>query len=438
MKRSGFILLLLVISLLCSGCILEPAENLYAIPEQSADYYELQSAINAAMPQGASYCAPIAGENQQPVQMADLDGDSEDEAIVFLKNENEQPLSICVFDKQNGKYELAARVDSPGTAFDHVQYVQFDGNAGQEILVGRSLSQQVAQTLSVYTLEQDALKELINTNYSYFITSDLDTDGQSDIVVLRAEGDATNGIAECYHWANGMPVREREVRMSTPAASVKRIITGKLSEELPAVFVASEYAQEGIVTDIFALYHGAFTNFALSSETDTGVKTLRDYYVYSCDIDNDGLIEIPRLVPLQSLPNVESSRNRSLILWYNLAPDGAEKEKELTYHNYADGWYLEIPVAWAQELTVTCEAVASGVNGYRFRLGQNGELFDIVSSFGEQARQILTGSGFSVLAEKTDTLYAYRIGDSENAPTPEELTAMFHLIRVEWKTGETS
>ena len=213
-----------------------------------------------------------------------------------------------------------------------------------------------------------------------------------------------------------------------------------MCQGVPAVFAASEYGEGSIITDIFALLDGTLTNFTLSESTDTGVKTVRDYYVYSCDIDADGLIELPRLIPLQALEGEESSQNRSLILWYNLHTDGWEMEKCLTYHNYTDGWYLEIPVEWAENLVVTRSVLTDGTAVHRFLLKQAGEpetLFSLVGLTGENAGSTLAEWGYGLLAEKGEARYGALPGDGPNAPSAEELQKMFHFIRVEWKTGET-
>lgn len=440
MRRVVLCIFLLAALVLLGGCFLEPAESLYAIPAQSADYYNLQSAIEAAMPAGASYSAPVAGENQQPVQMADLDGDGQDEAVVYWKNTGDSPLTVSVFDKVDGQYAQVAAASGAGYGFDRVQYAEIDGSAGYEIVVGRQLSEQVTQTLSVYSLTETGLTELVNTNYSQVLTVDLDGNGCRDVFILHADGDSPNGVAECYRWTDGQLLRDREVRMSTPVTAIKRIITGQMCQGVPAVFAASEYGEGSIITDIFALLDGTLTNFTLSESTDTGVKTVRDYYVYSCDIDADGLIELPRLIPLQALEREESSQNRSLILWYNLHTDGWEMEKCLTYHNYTDGWYLEIPVEWAENLVVTRSVLTDGTAVHRFLLKQAGEpemLFSLVGLTGENAGSTLAEWGYGLLAEKGEARYGALPGDGPNAPSAEELQKMFHFIRVEWKTGET-
>ena len=94
-KCIRFLPLLIACLLLC-GCFLEPAEGLYAVPKQSEEYYDLQNAIELALPDGAVYAPPVSGDNQQVVQMVDLDGDGEDEAVVYCKTTGELPAKRCL------------------------------------------------------------------------------------------------------------------------------------------------------------------------------------------------------------------------------------------------------------------------------------------------------------------------------------------------------
>ncbi len=435
MKRLLLFLILSALMLSLSGCVLEPAESLYAVPRQMEDFYDLQSAIQAAMPVSGAYCPPTRGDNQQVVQLSDLDGDGEDEAIVFFKSDSDSPLSLCVFARQESRYVLLAQIDGTGSAFDQVHYAQIDGQGGNEIVVGRKISDQVTQTVNVYSLKNGTLTELMNANYTELITADLDADGLTDVLLLRTDGDAQEGVAEYYHWRDGQLLREREARMNSSAQAVRRIITGKMSANIPAVFVASEFGQSGIVTDVFVYEGESFRNLALPRDTDTSVQTVREYYVYSCDIDGDGLIELPRLISLPSLPDDSSTENQSLICWYNLLLDGSACEKVLTYHNYSGLWYLTVPEEWAQELTVS--RVVSPVSGqaYAFSLlsGEESTLLFTVAAVSGEEPEIPTG--WEKLAEKGDSLYLCRVSQSEI--TAERLRTMFHFIQVDWNTGET-
>ena len=93
-RRNSILALLagLLLAAVLGGCSMRSADELYALPKQSDAYYDLQKAIDRVMTQNASYSGPLSGSNQQSVQLADLDGDGQDEAIVFARSSGEKPL----------------------------------------------------------------------------------------------------------------------------------------------------------------------------------------------------------------------------------------------------------------------------------------------------------------------------------------------------------
>ena len=99
-KKLALLSLAALFCLLLSGCFVKTVDELYTLPRHSDEYDNLQKAIDEVMAAaGCEYCAPISGSNQQSVQLADLDGDGEEEAIVFAKTSDEKPLKAYVFDK---------------------------------------------------------------------------------------------------------------------------------------------------------------------------------------------------------------------------------------------------------------------------------------------------------------------------------------------------
>ena len=438
MKRLLLFAILFALVFGLGGCFLDPAESLYAVPQQSRDFYDLQNAVEDLLSQGGAYAPPTGGDNQQAVQLADLDGDGENEALVYLRMPGDAPLSLCVFCKEADGYHLLVRLDGAGSSFDRVHYTQLDGEGGCEILVGRRLGEQITCSLSVYTLKDGAVTELLNTGYSEFVPSDLNSDGLTDLMILRSDADAKNGIAEFYHWTGKELLREVEARMSASASAVKRIITGKMSETLPAVFVASEYEENTIITDVFGIWQGEFTNMALEKDADMAVQTVRQYYVYSGDIDDDGLIELPRVIALQSIPGDSSSENQSLISWYNLSVGGGSKFKKLTYHNYSEGWYLTVPEEWIWDLTVSQSSAFDSTHVYTFSLVEEGQvrpLFSLAALTGEGVQRAQQDPAWEKLSSKGEISYFCKVLDS--SMDAEQLRERFRFIRVDWNTGET-
>ena len=73
-KRIGLFCMLLIAASLLVGCSLRTVDEMYRIPARSQADDHLQRAIDEAM-DGLDYASPVAGENQQTVQTADLNGD---------------------------------------------------------------------------------------------------------------------------------------------------------------------------------------------------------------------------------------------------------------------------------------------------------------------------------------------------------------------------
>jgi hypothetical protein len=144
---------------LCSGCAMRTVDQMYAVPKRSAEYHDLQIAIDVAM-EGIEYCAPLSGENRQAVQMADLDGDGQEEYILFARENSDHPLKIFIFNRADGQCTLRETVESQGTGFELVEYVDIDGKPGRVDLHMASLKEYI-RTCKKY--EKIAVLELKNS-----------------------------------------------------------------------------------------------------------------------------------------------------------------------------------------------------------------------------------------------------------------------------------
>lgn len=441
-KLFSVIVSVCVMVLTFCGCMARSTDDLYALPKQSEAYYDLQRAIDSVMTGDAAYCAPTAGTNQQAVQLADLDGDGQEEAIVFLRTSGEVPLKIHVFDRKGEEYASVAVIEGDGSSFESVEYADMDGNGAMELIFGRGISGQVLRCLSAYTWREDRMVELMTVNYSQFRMVDLNGDERKEVFLLRDEAEERGGVAELYSYRDGRMEREREAGLSVGVSAVRRIISGFVSPGVPAVFVASTFDETSIITDIFALREQSFQNISASGETGLSTQTVRNYNAYATDIDNDGLIELPTLV---ALPSQDPEAGTDWIIdWYNLYPDGARQVKLSTFHNHSAGWYLELPGQWHGSITVShTEEEANGVQGLTFsrwkdRASRPEKIFTVFAFTGEDREALAVQDGRFLLAKKGETAYSVSMGTGTWAKqlSQEDLTAMFRFIQVNWNTGE--
>ena len=438
MKKKWIWMLCLLAAFALSGCGIRTIEEMYCLPKRSESYQDLQSAIDSAMV-GMEYCAPLAGENQQTVQMADLDGDGNQEYLLFAKSGSEKPLQILVFSSEAEGFALRDVIDGNGTHFDLVEYVQMDDDKGVELVVGRQLSDQVLRSVSVYTMANGKLQQLMSTNYSKLITCDLDTDGHSELMVLRpGQSDTDNGVAELYGMIDGAIERFNEAPMSGPTDRLKRILIGKLHGGAPAVFVGSTVEESAIITDIYTVVDGHFTNVSLSNESGTSVQTLRNYYVYAEDIDDDGEVELPDLITMQPMDGESVADRQYLIRWYAMATDGSEVDKMYTYHNFVGGWYLELEEDWASRISVVRQENNCSFYLWDTGLAKPEKIFTVYALTGQDRETQALEENRFVLHKSESIVYAAHLEVASGLLeiSQADMIRSFHLIRQDWKTGE--
>lgn len=431
--------LLLAAVLLLTGCSVQTVDKMYLLPKRTEQYNDLQSAIDQAM-DGLEYNAPRAGENQQTVQMVDLDGDGMQEYLVYAKGTSERPLRILVFRSQAGSYVLSDTIESNGTAYDQVEYVQMDGAGGAEIVVGRQLDGQTLGNVSVYSFSGGAAQQLISSSYRKFLTVDMDADGVTELFILRpGQTETDRGIAEFYTVRDGTVSRSNEVNMSEPADKLKRVLVGSLHGGQPAVYIASAVGDTAIITDVYAIVDGLLSNVTFSNESGTSVQTMRNYYVYADDIDNDGVVELPMLMNMKTLDEPRTGERQDLIRWYAMEADGSEVDKMYTYHNFVAGWYFQLDSEWAPRLSVRNIG-----NAYEFYLWDVDftsarRLLTIYALTGQNREEQAMLDNRFVVHKTEQFLYAASLEPValENQISQESIIRRFHLIHQDWKTGET-
>ena len=433
------LLLLLATIMLLSGCSMRTVEEMYRIPKRSKEYNNLQTVIDSAM-SGLVYSAPLAGENRQTIQMADLDGDGVQEHLLFAKSKDsaESPLKILVFTKEEDTFIHKSTISGNGAAFDQVEYAQMDNRPGVEIIVGTQVSDQVIRSAAVYTYGNAGMEQIVSVNYTKFLTADMDADTYSELFVLRPGTDQQHGVAELYSIEKGVVERTNEVNMSQGTDQMKRILVGKLQTGEPAVYVASAVDELTIVTDVFALVDKKLTNVTFSNESGTSVHTLRNYYVYADDIDDDGVVELPYLIKMTMMDSVSPAERQNLIRWYSMHSDGTEENKLYTFHNFIGGWYMRLQTDWAERISVKHMG-----NSFEFYIceedGVGADQIFTVYAFTGQERETLSTEEERFVLMKTETvIYAARLeGKAEELGiTRDTVINSFRLIQQDWKTGE--
>ena len=433
------IAVVLAAALLLSGCTMLTVDRMYSPPKRSAEYEDLQRAIDRAM-SGMDYASPLSGDNRQTVQMADLNGDGADEYLLFARDDSEKPMKVLVFCRDDQGCRLLDTIESGGSDFDMVEYVNLDGKPGLELVVGCRVSQMLLRSVSVYSFEGGKAAQVLSANYSKVVPVDLDSDSRTELIVITSgESDEDNAVAVMYDYQDGEIRRSHEASLSESSEHIKRIMVGKLHDGVPAVYVAASVDDSAIITDVFALKNEHFTNISFSNESGTSVQTLRNHYVYADDIDDDGVLELPDLIDMVPMENSWTASNQKLIRWYAMTIDGDEMDKMYTFHNFDGGWYLQLDKFLTARLSVVRQDNSFVFYFWDENLTNPEILMTIYTHTAHDQEKSEGNQGLYTLYEAEGILYTVKTEAlaTELGLLPEILAQSFHPIRMDWKNGET-
>lgn len=438
LKKKFFAIGLVLLASLLTGCGFRTVDQMYCIPRRTEEYTILQNTIEQAM-DGLEFASPSYGDNQQMVQSADLDGDGKQEYLVFARGNSEKPLKILIFhETDNGKYVLLEMLQMNGSAFEQVDYVDVDGRPGSELVVGRRLSDQMMRIAAVFSFADGQSNQLINTIYAKFYTTDMDSDGKADLLVLReGETDVSAGTAVLYTYENDAMVRSREIRLSQRIEQVKRTKVSRLQSGETALYISSSMNDSAIVTDVLTVKDGELINLNSGNKLAYSVRTLRNYFLYMDDIDGDGVMELPNLMDLRAAPSQTDGKRQQLVYWYSIDSEGYEIKKLFTFHNVDGGWYLRLNL---DSMTAERLAVSKNGSGYTFYIWDETNegavpLFTVYSFTGKEREELATENNRFPLYRGENVVFAGKleVGSGVYGITQESLTQDFSLIGVDWK-----
>lgn len=413
-RRFAALLAAVFVALTCTGCAASGADQLYALPQLTDEYVQLEGLIAQRVSAGGEYAAPTAGSNRQTVQLHDLDGDGTAEAIAFLADRSHTP-NICVYQQDGeGNYYLYTYIEGAGSAVSSVEYADLTGDGASELIVTWQISGDI-RLLTVYALGGSEPQQLLSAACSGFLVCDLDGDGLSELMDLTE--DYYGQTVTRYAYRDG-GFAQTDARLTDGANDVLRMRAGLLSDGVQALFLESRLGENQLVTDVFTVSEDRLRNITADSAGRS--DTLRTGDAFAADINGDRAMEIP-----------ESSGN--MLNWYGIDSEGRKELVVTTFHDYEEGWYLEL----TDELTgasVDKREIVPGETAVTFT-GEDGSLLLTIYTFtGENRLDWAEEEGRVILASDSVTVYAASCQDGSGLDQ-KEITDRFHLIYQEWQTG---
>ena len=239
-----------------------------------------------------------------------------------------------------------------------------------------------------------------------------------------------------------------ESPLSASAKIISRVDSGYIADNQPAVFVEETVSGgSGQQTDLFVYQpEEGLRNLALSTESGTGRGTYRVVPANACDINGDGLTEIPRAVHMVGSMS-DGSDAVYMLDWYLYDADGDPTYVETTYRNVSQEWDFRISQDWYDAVHAV-KGSQDGTDYTTFEVyaadGKSIPLLTIYYILGDE-------SEINARVEASDELFALDATDSgvfvaqipaeANSSslklTEDQVHERFSLIAVDWSASQS-
>lgn len=356
MKKLTIIVFILA-SIFATGCsVTESPEALTAPPRLEGDKEGIKIAIKEYLPLNTKPIIPPTDDSGSYIKLIDLDGDGEEEALVFYTLEqDENPIRILVLKKKKSKNEKEPKwinlseIKVEGQELEKVVFEDLDGDKGQEIIIGSGIKYDPYKDVTIYSMIKGDLKPLFNNSYDEIIIDDLNDDGLTEIMLLKLDKESEESFSELYKCINGKMTQIDKVSFNNKA-EINYASYDYIYKDTKGIVLSTSVDEEIVNVYMMKVEDGKlknlFKNSLIQNEKQEDIETLTPR-----DIDGDGTVEI-------ALPNkLQEDTSKNLINWATewYSYDGEEgiELKALNYYDEKLSIRFDLPLEWKDQLNIT-------------------------------------------------------------------------------------
>lgn len=377
-KKITAMILGVVMILLCSGCSLNffSVESLMSPPLQSGKNGEVEEAFKKLMAEKTIQLrTPQSGDYQTAFVLFDINGDSQEEAIVFYTDSSiDASVRMSFMECINDTWVISSDVKGAGSGIFDVSFSDMDNNGVYEILVGWSLfDTRTSKIVSVYEVTVGekgvfTLNTLGNEYYNSKFLTDFNGDKKDDLVLVYLDdtGETQQSYFRCFSLSeNNEFVKYSDVKLDSHINSVSKMqydTVRRDGEICKRVFIDCIKTETSMFTEIL---YWDFEHLKTVRDIKTpDSSTSRSSKILCRDIDGDGLLEIPSNTKLNGDENLTTVKRVgtqytfTMLEWLNCFGDKSEGSIN-TLFNPIDGYLYR--VTRVNDITVYYDALGQAL-----------------------------------------------------------------------------
>ncbi len=403
-------------SILLSGCAGFGDDSLLHPPKTTGKEAEIEKLIGETAGGGYMLKYPRSGQYRSAVVTEDFNNDKKDEAIAFYRTGTGEPSTHMLVMYDNGKnWKIAGDYETKFTDIDRVVFADIDLDGLSEIFVGFTGFTGAINELRIFDFSEDmsSVSELdFSASYSGFTADDYDRDGASELLTFSLKTADTDAEARLYDYADGALYSLSSCEMDPEIGRYDNICSGRLSDETKGVVIDgvkdSVYSSQVIFYDYA---EAELRNYPYTTSKKRN-PTVRSMKIFSGDIDNDDIIEIPKAGEAPAL-STEEETVIPVINWSTLNSETAKLTDDKSCLMNPDfSYYLTLPESFKDTTVATLSKDSRTLKVYALSGDEKGGLiFTIKVSDVGSAKKM---SGYKTLESYNQYRYTYKI--DENMP----------------------
>ncbi len=347
--------------LICASCNnFGGMDSLLEPPKLTATQQEIRNALEKALGKEISFSYPIAGKNKTAITMHDIYGDENNEAVVLYRigNESADTRVHILTVGQTGTWETLCDIaPESGNSIDRIDFAQIKQTGYDQLLIGWRLFS--GNVMSVYDVLSGSAETLVSMPYSEITAANLDSDGDSELVVFTANTETGQTDVKAYNFGaapeggayvfNDGAATQMYLMAETAIKGVTsylQVLYTKLSDNIPAIVIDAQVSANTYFTEMLC-----YSNNQLISAF-SGEPAIRTVKITSRDIDGDGFVEIPIANLMYGYETAAATDRISSIAWYTYQSNFTGTTNYTSVYNSTWNYMLTFKSSWIKDVSI--------------------------------------------------------------------------------------
>jgi hypothetical protein len=412
-----------------TGCTFGASiDTLMSPPKLSVEEEQIYSALTNSIGASISLKYPKSGKYLSAFIIEDIDGDGDNEALVFYERNNhaadENPLRIKLLEKEGGRWSSVYDTAAAGSEVEKVMISKLGANDRINIIIGTSMINRSEKNVSIYNCVDGVLEEpTFSDSYAFFDVKDLDMDGEMEFLRLTGASGGGEAAVEAYKLDDKGAYHRAWQPLSGSFTEFDNISYGKVGSVKTGLYIDAVSGTGSIQTDVVYMDDGALQKVFTTPEESEA--TVRPAGCTCFDVDGDGSPEIPVQYVAPGYEDSEEGEQLRLTDWMQVSDDFRLERNYTSYYSVNDGYIFLFPEKWENKVTVKRDIVNDEIVFCTYsNEGMGRKLLNIFCAEDQPSRDDRISGGYMLMHTKGGAAYlAYLPSDPDTGGDGLSITA---------------